>query len=247
MKKRKYDYGRNISDETKKKQHRGEGTGATYKPWIKVQDFNNNYGLASITFDPYLKRSVHLLSTGEIMAWYILRYDTDVIDIREQFPLDINVTKIICEKYGLSHPQRNSKTGYHDIVMTSDFLVDFKDGSQKVYSVKYNNDYLLNESQKKNLFIEKTYWNGKGVDFIIITREQLESMKTFIANIRQAFYISDPDQVHDIYSFIQYKITHHLLDVDMNSQILDLDEIIDANPAIKEEYISFKKEVNKNG
>lgn len=247
MRKRKYDYSKNISDETKKKQHRGEGTGAEYKPWIKVQDFNDNHGLASITVDPYSKRGVHLLSTGEIMAGYILRYDTDVTDIREQFPLDIKVTQSICEKYGLAHPQRNSKTGYQNIVMTSDFLVDFKDGSQKVYSIKYNNNYLLNESQKKNLFIEKSYWNGKGVDFIIITREQLESMKTFIANIRQAFYISDPDQVHDIYSFIQYKITHHLLDVDMNSQILDLDKIIDENPGIKEEYTSFKKEVTKNG
>lgn len=241
MKKRKYDYGRNISDEAKKKQHRGEGTGAAYIPWIKVQDFNDNQGLASITIDPYTKRGVHLLSAGEIMAWYILRYDTNVVDIREQFPLNIDITKRICQENGLSHPSRNSRTGFHEIVMTSDFLVDFKNGSEKVYSVKYDSSYLLNENTKKNLFIEKTYWNNKDIEFIIITREQLEPMSYYVANLRQAFYIADIDQIHDIYSFIQYSITHHLIDIDLTKRILDLDEVIENYPMLKNEYLRFKK------
>lgn len=247
QKKREYFYGRTVSDETKKKEHRGEGTGAEYRPWIRAQEFNSNQGGATIVIDPYNKRDVHLLSTGEVMAWYILRYDPSVADIREQFPLDIDITKKICEEYGIDHPRKNSQKGYQESVMTSDLLVDFADGSEKVYSIKYNNSYLVDESAKKNLFIEKMYWNKKGIEFIIVTREDLEPMRALVANLRNAFYITDIEQIHDIYSLIQYKITHHMMDVDLMNGMLDLDQIIRENTALKNEYAAFLKEMKNNG
>lgn len=247
QKKRDYFYGRSISDETKKKEHRGEGTGAEYKPWIRAQEFKSNQGGATVIIDPYTKRDVHLLSIGEVMAWYILRYDPSVTDIREQFPINIDITKKICEKYGIDHPRKNSPKGYQESVMTSDLLVDFADGSEKVYSIKYNNSYLVDESARKNLFIEKMYWNQKGIEFIIITREDLEPMRIFVANLRNAFYIADKEQVHDLYSFVQYKITHHMIEVDLMKDILDLDQIIADNPSLKNEYDDFLKEMNSNG
>ena len=245
QKKRNYFYGRTVSDETKKKEHRGEGTGAEYRPWIRAQEFNSNQGGATVIIDPYNKRDVHLLSVGETMAWYILRYDQSVTAIREQFPLDIEITKKICEKYGIDHPRKNSPKGHQETVMTSDLLVDFKDGSEKVYSVKYDSSYLSNVSISKNLFIEKTYWNQKGIQFIIITREDLEPMQTYVANLRNAFYIADIDQIHDLYSFIQYKITHHMIEVDLMDKLLDLDQLIYKTPALKDEFAAFLKEMKK--
>ena len=131
--------------------------------------------------------------------------------------------------------------------MTSDLLVDFADGSEKVYSIKYNNSYLVDESAKKNLFIEKMYWNKKGIEFIIVTREDLEPMRALVANLRNAFYITDIEQIHDIYSLIQYKITHHMMDVDLMNGMLDLDQIIRENTALKNEYAAFLKEMKNNG
>ena len=59
QKKRNYFYGRTVSDETKKKEHRGEGTGAEYRPWIRAR---------SLTA---IKVALQLLSIHTISAMYI--------------------------------------------------------------------------------------------------------------------------------------------------------------------------------
>lgn len=240
--KRKYSYKRIISDDRKKAEHRGEGVLENYRPWIRAQEFNANQGTSYIVTDPYTHRSVHLLSTGEMMAWYILRYDKNIKDIREQFPLDIETTERICEEKRLKHPSVNTSTGYHNSVMTSDFLVDFKDGSEKVYSVKYSDHYLKDKIAVNNLVIEKCYWNMKGIPFIIITREQLEPMNFYIANLKQAFLFSRPEDVYDIYSYIKYMITTHQFETDLKSSILDYDALISNDYILLEHYNSFKEE-----
>lgn len=42
--------------------------------------------------------------------------------------------------------------------MTSDLLLDYADGSQKVLSIKYDRSALENDRTAVKLWIEKKYW-----------------------------------------------------------------------------------------
>lgn len=126
-----------ISEETKKKQGRGEGTGADYKPWIYTNEFNS-LGTVSNPVDFITGRVMQLMSMGENKFYYLLCWDDNVLDIREQFPLNLKDTLKISEDLHVRHPKNKSTR------MTSDFLVDYADGSQKVFSVKYSKNDMSN-------------------------------------------------------------------------------------------------------
>lgn len=72
--------------------------------------------------------------TGEMLWYYILRWDDENIDIREQYPLDYAKTVEIAESFGLRIPQH---------IMTTDFLVTKADGRSVAYSVKTNSDLKI--------------------------------------------------------------------------------------------------------
>ena len=115
---------REISTKTKLKQHRGEGEGASYVPWIFTREIKGNSGTSTILNDWKHGRQVHLLSQGELWAYYILRWRDDVIDIREQFPLDIKRTIAIADMLNVKHPMDR------DHYMTTDLLVTYLHGNK---------------------------------------------------------------------------------------------------------------------
>ena len=65
---------RRKSQKGKFKEHRGTGTGADYKPWIQTGEFGSR-GTAANPIDWKTGRQIHLLSQGEVIAWYLLRWD----------------------------------------------------------------------------------------------------------------------------------------------------------------------------
>ena len=69
----------------------GEGTGKDYRPYITTSEFNSQ-GTTSVIRDWKTDRGVHCLSQGEMLWYYILRWDDENIDIREQYPLDYGET-----------------------------------------------------------------------------------------------------------------------------------------------------------
>lgn len=150
------------SEETKIKQHRGEGHGADYKPWIKTREFNS-IGTCVNLVDWKHGRTIELLSQAESMVYCHLRWDDDVVDIREQFPLNLDETTEIANTLGYRLPN-NGKTH-----MTSDLLVDYKDGHQEVYSVK--SKYQLSNRAQQKLAIEKQYWNHHNVPFYLVFKD----------------------------------------------------------------------------
>ena len=91
--------GRAISEEGRRLEGRGTGTGALYKPWIKCRELNST-GVATSFPDWKHGRMVELLSQAELWWYVVLRWDDDVIDIREQFPLDKERTDGIARRYG---------------------------------------------------------------------------------------------------------------------------------------------------
>lgn len=82
---------------------RGTGEKQTYKPWLEVFDFSSE-GLVNRVYSEKLGRTVHLMSEVESKIFYGLEWQRSIIDIREQFPLDRDLTLEIASHLGIKHP-----------------------------------------------------------------------------------------------------------------------------------------------
>ena len=87
-----------ITEKGKLRQNRGTGHHETYKPWIMAAEFNSQ-GTCSEIVDWKHGRSIQLLSQGEAAAYYLLRWNDDIDDIREQYPLEIKTTLLLAKEY----------------------------------------------------------------------------------------------------------------------------------------------------
>ena len=151
-----------------------------------------------------------LLSQGELMFYFILRWDDNVIDIREQFPLDSNEVRRISDKTGIPYPV---KKGYR---MTTDFLVDYNDGHQVAYNIKTNRNNISKHDQRYSS-IEELYWNLKGTEYRRVYKDELNP--TLADNIRRVFSYYDPNTVTDEITMVKHLIAHKQIIVDMNKPI----------------------------
>jgi len=207
-----------ISEKGKRKEGRGTGEGANYRPWILARELNSTGTTANI-IDWKHGRPIQLLSAGEEMYYYLLRWDDAVTDIREQYPLDTDATKRIARMVGIRHP---SKT------MTTDLLVT-KGKTNVAYSVKSSRkdvDYTLSVTAEEGklarraaekLAIEKIYWQERGIEWKLVFKEDLNA--DYINNIRRAVVYYDEASVHDDVSRIKHLIATKVITVDMSKPI----------------------------
>ena len=201
---------RKVSLKTKIKEKRGTGTGADYKPFIRVSEFKSD-GTASVITDWKHGRAVQCFSQSEVMAYYILRWDDSNIDICEQYPLSSVATNDIREELGFR------KVNNPEFVMTSDFLVLKEDGSYEAYSVKYSRE-LLTDKEKRNILIEKKYWESRGVAFSVIYKEDID--RTFCNNIRMMVAYYDKANVFDAVSEFRHRVAVKEIAVDMKTKLI---------------------------
>lgn len=120
-------------DEKKVQQYiaegRGRGSGDNYIPWLKFADLSS-IGRSHRVWGFKTKRVHHFFSDGEWKCFLTLQVDSNVTDIREQFPLDRMATwRCACE-LGFKHPINTDGTPY---VMTIDFMVTRRVGDKFVY------------------------------------------------------------------------------------------------------------------
>ena len=102
------------------KEGRGTGTGADYKPWLDVRSFSS-LGRSRRVFSPKTGRVHHLFSDIEYRLFIALEWQQDIVDIREQYPLDRELTQTIASRLGVRHPYY---PGTHvPTVMTADMVV----------------------------------------------------------------------------------------------------------------------------
>ena len=188
-----------ISEEGKLRQNRGTGTGADYLPWIKAREFNSK-GTASTFADYKHGREIQVLSQGELYYYYLLRWQDDVVDIREQYPLVLELTTAICKREGIRHPN-NGKTR-----MTTDFLVTKSDNTLEAYSIKNSKKDLENTRTLEKIYIEKLYWESFNVKFFIKYKEDVNF--TLFQNIRDIVSCYDIKNVHNDFDVIRYKLAH---------------------------------------
>jgi hypothetical protein len=163
------------------KEGRGQGELAFYKPWLTIQDVPSN-GRVHRTMGWRTEREHHLLSDLELNYLCICDWTNNVFDIREQFPLDREVTLTIAEELEIQHPVDTKNTT--PIVMTTDFLLSVREGKQLIYkarTIKHSMD-LVNKRIIEKFEIERVYWERQGIDWAIVTEEEMP--QAFINNLK---------------------------------------------------------------
>lgn len=201
-----------ISRKTKLKEHRGEGTGADYKPWIKAREINST-GTTHNIVDWKHGRTIELLSEGETWLYYILRWDDRNIDIREQFPLNLEETNAIAEAANLM------KVNHGEDNMTTDMLVTKDDHTYKAYSVKVSRNELSQPRNIEKLWIEKTYWMSHKIPWVQVYKTDLS--RTYADNIRLCVEYYSQSRVHDEISMLKHLIATKQIIVDMKQEPLN--------------------------
>ena len=155
------------------KEGRGQGVGADYRPWIQVQDFPS-LGMVSRVSGTTTGRIHHLMSNLELSLFYLLDWSDDVLDIREQYPLiDLTRAVEIAESVQIKYPY-DTKCGF-PYVLTSDFYIETMKGA-KVLSVKSSSE-LGKLRVREKLEIERRYWNERGVEWSIVTENEINLTK----------------------------------------------------------------------
>jgi hypothetical protein len=178
------------------KQGRGLGDGASYRPWLEcrnVKSRGRKHRLPGILHD----RVLHLMSDLERNAVLHFERQAQVADIREQFPLDREVTRAIAKAMGVKHPT-DPVTGV-EIVMTTDLLVTFLSGrgvlTSRPFSVKECADLLKRRTREKQE-IERRYWERMGFRWAPLLDTELRDRAYFKAILwaREWFHLpgSDP-------------------------------------------------------
>ena len=213
------------SNKAKLAEGRCRGIGAEYVPFYKSNE-GGGRATCSMIPDPIEGRMVHCLSDTESMLYYLLRWDTRVVHIREQFLLDNDVVNIA-----------RTELGYCKVppitCFTTDFLVDYEDGSQRAFSVKFKDAEFDPSSrvyqgrqyayqrliERQNT--ERKYWELLNIPFVIVTRDILLTRRIFIKNVAFIMKFWDEQSVVNEDQMILYLMAHHVYEAPLEDEFIN--------------------------
>ncbi|MBK3442652.1 Tn7 transposase TnsA N-terminal domain-containing protein [Pseudomonas lactis] len=164
----------------------GQGSHELYLPWLRVQDVPS-HGRSRKVHGVKVDRLHHLLSDLEYGYLLVAEFSSEVVDIREQFPiLPQSAVQSIAHALNIRYPvYPGTKVPF---VMTTDFLLTIKqpDGSTRLAArtLKYTESLKADKGLERTLEkfeIERAYWSGQGVDWNIVTEKDLPA--TLIQNL----------------------------------------------------------------
>jgi hypothetical protein len=210
---------------------RGKGIGASYNPWLHVQDVATD-GRAWRIKDWKTGRDHHFLSDHEHNYYLIAYWSQKVVDIREQFPLPLETTLEIAKKIGIPHPADRRK---NPVVMTTDFLVTVSTPAGNVdwaRTIKPSSQ-LQKQRVIEKLEIERIYWQTNNISWGIVTEREMPMV--LVKNIE---YLYSHYEIADRVSLSQdeiYGIAETLTSVLATSHIRPL------NQAFKSTYPSLSQ------
>ncbi|HHF2952387.1 TnsA endonuclease N-terminal domain-containing protein [Vibrio sp. HS-50-1] len=156
----------------------GIGQGSQYKPWLNIQDVKSK-GTRSLIYGRKSQREHHMMSSIESEFFHLAEFSTQVIDIREQFPLfPLNLTQKIAKTLGVEHPT-HPKTK-EPVIITTDQLLTIGSPKGTVYhavSVKPEDDSSDLRVLEK-IDIERVFWELIGVKFSYFTGNELTQVQS---------------------------------------------------------------------
>lgn len=178
---------------------RGTGTYADYIPWHRVSRSDpSSQGRSHLLI--WRTRQLELLSDQEWGGANFAAMLPNVLDLNEQFPLQIEDatheisrwdirtpnkhypgTRSIANSLGIKHPKLH---GHEEEVLwkpTTDLLLLLQTSSsnQELLAISIKPDGIgkLSKRAKQLLLLEKTYWQSRGVTWLLITpSEYLKSI-----------------------------------------------------------------------
>lgn len=186
------------TDKHKLIEGRGIGRLDKYEPFIKVHEVKGSVSRSHRIFGWKTKRVHQFLSDLEFYYFLILQWRDEVIDIREQFPLlPKEDTIMIANALNIRHPSINNTAG-SEIVMTTDFVITINNISSLkdiVRTIKPRKELDIRRVLEK-LQIEKEYFKRKGIDWGIVTDEQINKvMAQNIYNIYNNYFWIEDNQL----------------------------------------------------
>lgn len=160
------------SDDNKLKNGRGQGHGENYRPFKTVRDAKSSDRCHRYKGHKS-KRLHHLPKDIDRNYFFILEWSYKVLDIREQFPLELTETISIADRLEIKHPI-DSKTNAPSVITTS-FLIDVLSEGQSILKARsLTSSRQLGSPQIIALKeIERTYWTERGVDWGIVTELEI--------------------------------------------------------------------------
>lgn len=151
---------------------RGEGRGSQYKPGLRIQDVSST-GLSTRIHGWKTQREHHFLSKLELSYFFLLEWSQLVLDIREQYPLDIKETVAIAESLGIRHP--TDPHTKRPVALTTDFLITVSkltDSEEKARTIKPSKKLSSHRVMEK-FEIERLYWKVRNIDWGIVTEKEI--------------------------------------------------------------------------
>lgn len=219
------------------------GRGSEYVGALLPRESHSS-GVATQIADPIANRPVSTLSYNELLVFWLIRTNRDVVEIQEQKLMDREIVRAICNEMGI--PPIGQKNG-----LTIDFLVLYADGSITAFSVKGSRSELDPDSarnQKERLerqntitrqVVEKRYCDRKNYEFIMIFADEIDHK--LVCNIRSVMQCYDRRYVTTVDQMYRYLIAHGKIRIDMTQGYVAFAEI--AKEHADEIQAIYKKEV----
>ncbi len=206
---------------------RCQGTGTSYSAWVHANEVSSA-GSAFIIPDPIAQRAVHLLSNAERIVFWQLRYNPEVIEIREQMVLLPKFVNEICDKNKFRHPKK---------ILTTDFLVEYADHSFEAISVKPNNDiYVESKSVTQRTLrkvrrrcelreMQRQYWQDYyRIPFSEIYSDELDYY--YSNNIERCMAFYDQTEVRNEEQLFCHLVARRLINVDLTGKYVYFKQLL---------------------
>jgi len=151
----------------------GKGEGANYQPWIHVQDFDSCGQSRRVPSPVVGGRGIHCFSNSEYWIVLMLENESDVIDIREQFPLNRQDTQAVAAELQIKHPcYPRTKV---PMVMTVDFLVTrLIQGMKRYEAIECKDEAGLSNIEKlTRICIPKTVCERESTPYRLVNKADL--------------------------------------------------------------------------
>lgn len=143
------------------KEGRGQGSGASYLPWLQVRDISSA-GRKHLVPNTRFGRDVHLLSDIEYRLFLMLEWSDDVSDVNEQCPLDRDLTQLSAKKLGIRHPYYPGTSV--PTVMTVDFMVTLVRNGQQTFEAFNAKDDSKASNEREMEKLEIQIWTLREMD-----------------------------------------------------------------------------------
>lgn len=155
-------------DSTRYREKRCQGTLSDYIPWFLIHEVSSR-GVSWRIHGIKTGRIHHLLSTLEKHVLLYFDSMTSATNIREQYALNLNVTKSIAAEKGIKHPGEGSEF----YTMTTDFLVDF--GNRQI-AIAVKPLKHLNKRTIQKFEVERSYWEKLGIEWLLLTEDEISKL-----------------------------------------------------------------------